>query len=109
MSKTFVCDLSEVAVGELLDVFEMKSALESLIMQIAGNNDILKEDSLLYSELVKDYKECMKKHGEVWRPCFEQYGHMLDDNSEFSVDHRCNRLYIVPVRHGQTGKQQGNQ
>lgn len=56
MSKTFVCDLSEVAVGELLDVFEMKSALESLIMQIAGNNDILKEDSLLYSELVKDYK-----------------------------------------------------
>lgn len=101
MNRTFVCDLSEEAVGKLLDVFEIKSTLESLIMQIAGNNDILKEDSLLYSELVKDYRECMKKHGEVWQPYFEQYGHMLDDNSEFSVDHRLNRLYIVPGEHGQ--------
>ncbi len=100
MNKTFVCNLSEKAMGELLDVFEMKSTLESLIMQIAGNNDILKEDSLLYSELVKDYRECMKKHNKVWQPYFEQYGHMLDDNSEFSVDYKFRKLYIVPGRNG---------
>ena len=101
MNRTFVCDLSEEAVGKLLDVFEMKSTLESLIMQIAGNNDILKEDSLLYSELVKDYRECMKKHSKVWHSYFEQYGHMLNDDSEFPVDHKYKKLYIVPSRSGQ--------
>ncbi|MCM1500506.1 MAG: hypothetical protein NC124_18750 [Clostridium sp.] len=105
MNKTFVCDVSEEAMRELLDIFEMKSTLESLIMQIAGNNDILKEDSLLYSELVKDYKECMKKYSKVWHPYFEKYGHMLGDNSEFTVDYKYKKLYIVPVRQENTIKE----
>jgi len=104
MNRIYVCDISKEAIGELLDVFEMKSALESLIMQIANNNDILKEDSLLYLRLVEDYKECMKKYGKAWQPYFEQFGHLLDNGSEFTIDYKNSKLYIVPMRQEQEVK-----
>lgn len=104
MNRTFVCDVSKENLEELLDVFEMKSALESLIMQIAGNNDILKEDSLLYSRLVEDYKKCMEKYSKAWQPYLEQYGHLLDNGSEFTIDYKSSKLYIVSTGQEQIAK-----
>ena len=52
----------------------MKNTLESLVMQIAGNNDILKEDSTLYSRLIEDYKK-------TWRTTIG-FGHRIWKNTK---------------------------
>lgn len=41
MDKKFVCEVPELEAKRFLDIFEMKNALESLAIQIAGNNDII--------------------------------------------------------------------
>lgn len=96
MDKTFLCDVPEEDAKELLGIFEMKNTIESLVMQIANNNDILKEDSLLYSRLVEDYKENMKDYNRFWSVYLEKYGHLLDENTQLSMDFKSNKLYIIP-------------
>lgn len=97
MDKTFLCDVSEKDSKKLLSISEMKRTLESLVSQIAGNNDILKEDSTLYVRLLDDYKENLNQFNEFWAPYFEKYGHLLNENKEFSVDFSNNKLYIIKV------------
>lgn len=60
MEKTFVCDISEKDSRDLSDLLDMKNTLESLVRQIAENNDILKEDGHLYKRLLEDYKKNRK-------------------------------------------------
>ena len=51
MEKRFVCDVPQNDTEELLGIFEMKSTLESLIKQIADDNDILKAVSYTHLTL----------------------------------------------------------
>ena len=97
MKKTFVCDVEEQEAKQFLGIFEMKSALESLVMLIAGNNDILQQESLLYKWLVEDYKEIMVKHNQFWSFYFEKYEYLLDENTQFSLDFKTNKIYIIPI------------
>lgn len=103
MDKTYVCDVSEQECKELLGIYEMKNTLESLVMQIAGNNDILKEDSSLYSRLIEDYKKNMADYNSFWAPYLEKYEEMLDQDSQLSMDFRNNKLFIIPKEHNSMG------
>ncbi|MDE6608368.1 MAG: CXXX repeat peptide modification system protein [Lachnospiraceae bacterium] len=96
MDKTFVCDISEEESKKLLDIYEMRNTLESLVRQIAGNNDILKEDSLLYTRLVEDYKKNMEDYDKFWVPYMEKYEGMIDENTQLSIDFRENKLFVIP-------------
>lgn len=71
MEKRFVCDVPQNDTEELLGIFEMKSTLESLIKQIADDNDILKEDSILYKRLIDDYKKILVDFDRFWLPYSE--------------------------------------
>ena len=51
MNKEFVCDVKDEEAKKFIDIFEMKNTLESLALQIANNNSILKEDSLFNRRL----------------------------------------------------------
>ena len=97
MDKTFICDVSEEVKMECMDIFEMQSTLERLITLIAGNNDILKEESELYIRLVEDYKEILKKHNEFWSVYVEKYKNLLDENKQLSLDFKTNKLFIISV------------
>lgn len=97
MNKTFVCDVSKEDSKELLGLFEMKNTLESLVLQIANNNDILKEDSLLYARLVEDYKENISNYNKFWSSYHEKYGHLLNKDTQLSMDFNENKLYIIPI------------
>ena len=66
MEKTFICNISDEEKRKLLNIFEMKNTLESLALQIANNNSILKEDSLLYKRLIEDYKENLSEFNKFW-------------------------------------------
>lgn len=97
MDKKFVCEVPELEAKRFLDIFEMKNALESLAIQIAGNNDIIKEDSLLYKRLVEDYKSSLADFDKFWLPYLEKYGYMLSENNQFSLDFKTNEIYVVPI------------
>ena len=96
MEKRFVCDVPQNDTEELLGIFEMKSTLESLIKQIADDNDILKEDSILYKRLIDDYKKILVDFDGFWLPYSEKYGKLLDQESQFSVDFGTSKMFIVP-------------
>lgn len=97
MEKTYVCDVPEKEAKEFLGIFEMKSSLESLVILIAGNNDVIKEESSLYRRLVEDYKENMKKHDQFWSFYLEKYRHLLSENTQLSLDFGTNTIYIIPL------------
>lgn len=97
MEKRYVCDVPETDAKEFLGIYEMKNALESLVVLLAENNDILKENSLLYKRLVEDYKENMKKHDQFWSSYFEKYKHLLDEKTQLSLDFQTNKIYIIPL------------
>lgn len=96
MNKNYICDIEETASNQLLDIVEMKSSLESLAMQIAENNDIIKEDSLLYARLIDDYRKSVKEFNAFWEPYYEKYGKMLvGNNAQFSVDFATHQLFAI--------------
>lgn len=95
MNKTFICEISDEESKKLMDIFEMKNTLESLAMQIAGNNDILKENSMLYSRLVDDYKTTMKEYNTFWIPYMERYREYIEKGMELSIDFSTNGLYAI--------------
>lgn len=97
MDKTFVCEVEEKEAKEFLGIFEMKNTLESLAMIIAENNAIMKEESLLYTRLVEDYKEIMIKHDQFWAFYIKKYEHLLDKNTQLSLDFKTNKIYIIPL------------
>lgn len=97
MIKKLICDISKEESNELLDLFELKSTLESLICQISNNNDILKEDSLLYTRLISDYKENTSSYNKFWSPYIEKYKHLLDENTQLSIDFNEHKLYVVSI------------
>lgn len=96
MNKSFICNVSEEDSKKLLEIYEMKNTLESLIMQIAGNNDILKEDSLLYSRLVDDYTKNMRDYNKFWTPYTEKYADLLNQDTQLSIDFRTNEMFLIP-------------
>ena len=49
MEKTFICNISDEEKRKLLNIFEMKNTLESLAMQIAGNNDIFNQPCIKHT------------------------------------------------------------
>lgn len=95
MNGTFVCKVSEKESKELLDIFEMKNTLESLIRQIAADNDILKEDSQLYSRLVEDYRKSLGEYNRAWSPYLEKYKDLLDDNTQLTMDFRTREIFLT--------------
>lgn len=96
MDKIFVCEISENVSNEILGIFEMRNTLESLIRQIAENNDILEEDSTLYARLVEDYKENTREYNAFWSPYLLKYNDILDDNHQLTVDFRERKIYVTP-------------
>ena len=66
-------------------------------MIIAKNNEIVKDDSLLYTRLVEDYKETLKQHNQFWDIYLDKYGHLLDEKTQFSFDFKTNKIYINEV------------
>lgn len=96
MDKIFICDIPEEESRKLFNIFEMKNTLESLAMQIAGNNDILKEDSLLYTRLIEDYKKIVGEYNHFWAPYIEKYKSYINENTELSIDFMTNGLFAVP-------------
>ena len=97
MNKEFVCDVKDEEAKKFIDIFEMKNTLESLALQIANNNSILKEDSLLYKRLIEDYKENLSEFNKFWFQYYEKYGYRLKENNQFSLDFKTNKIYIVPI------------
>lgn len=97
MDKTFVCEVSESEKNECMGIYEMKSALENLALLIAGNNDILKEESILYNRLVEDYREIMRRDKKFWTVYIEKYKDLLDENTQLSLDFKTNKMYTIPV------------
>lgn len=97
MEKTFVCDIPEQEANDFLGVFEMKSTLENLVLLIAENNDILKKESSLYKRLIEDYKETLIKHEKFWAFYTEKYGYLLSENTQFTLDCRTNKIFLVPT------------
>ncbi len=97
MKKTFVCDIPEQEAKDFLGVFEMKCTLENLALLIAENNDILQKESSLYSRLIADYKETLTKHEQFWAFYTEKYGYLLSENTQFTLDFRTNKIFLVPI------------
>ncbi|MCI9034092.1 MAG: CXXX repeat peptide modification system protein [Lachnospiraceae bacterium] len=95
MGKTYICDVPELEAKNLLNILEMKYTLESLVAQIAANNDILKEDSLLYTRLVEDYKNIMEEYNGFWMPYLKKYKDIVTEKSELSIDFETNRLFVA--------------
>ena len=84
MNKEFVCDVKDEEAKKFIDIFEMKNTLESLALQIANNNSILKEENL-------------SEFNKFWFPYYEKYGYRLKENNQFSLDFKTNKIYIVPI------------
>lgn len=97
MEKTFVCDIPEQKAKDFLGVFEMKSTLENLALLIAENNAVLKKESTLYERLITDYKDILIKHEQFWAFYTEKYGHLLSENTQFTLDFRTNKLFLIPI------------
>lgn len=95
MEKKYICDVPEKEASDFLDFAERKSAIESLALIIAQDNSILKENSDLYKRLIEDYKELKRIHEEFWATYMEKYGSMLDDKSQFYLDFKTNKIYMV--------------
>lgn len=96
MDRKFVCDVSEEEKKKLQGIFEMKCALESLALQMTDNDDILREDSLLYSRMLEDYKNTMKDYNDFWVPYIEKYKDILDENTQLSMSFSENKVYVIP-------------
>ena len=97
MEKRFGCDVAEKEAKDFLDISDRYNALERLVMIIAKNNEIIKEDSLLYTRLVEDYKETLKQHNQFWDIYLDKYGHLLDEKTQFSLDFKTNKIYITAL------------
>lgn len=97
MEKKFVCDVPEKEAKEFLYISDRHNALERLVMIIAKNNEIIKEDSLLYARLVEDYKESLKQHNQFWEIYLDKYGHLLDETTQLSLDFTTNKIYITAL------------
>ena len=69
----------------------MKNTLESL----AGNNDILKEDSMLYTRLIEDYKNTMSEYNNFWVPYMKKYNNLTDKGMELTIDFETNSLFAI--------------
>lgn len=95
MEKTYICDIPELEAKNLLDILEMKNTLESLVLQIAEDNDILKEDSQLYTRLVEDYKKITSEYNKFWIPYFKKYKDLVNENQELSIDFETNGLFVT--------------
>ena len=95
MEKTFICNISDEEKRKLLNIFEMKNTLESLAMQIAGNNDILKEDSMLYTRLIEYYKNTMSEYNNFWVPYMKKYNNLTDKGMELTIDFETNSLFAI--------------
>lgn len=95
MERIFVCNISDEEKRELMNIFEMKNTLESLAMQIAANNDILKEDSMLYTRLIEDYKHTMKEYNNFWVPYMKKFNNLIDKGMELTIDFETNSLFAV--------------
>ena len=96
MGKTFICEVSDEETRKIMNIFEMKNTLESLAMQIAGNNDIIKEDSLLYTKLVEDYRQVMRDYNNFWSPYLIKYKDYIDGGMELSIDFGTSILFATP-------------
>lgn len=90
--------MPEKEASEFLGIFEMKNTLESLVMLIARNNDILKKDSLLYTRLVEDYKENLMQYEQFWSFYLEKYKNLLNENTQLSLDFKTKQIYIVSLK-----------
>ena len=97
MEKRFVCDVPEKEAKKFLDISDRHNALERLVMIIAKNNEIVKDDSLLYTRLVEDYQETLKQNNQFWDIYLDKYGHLLDETTQFSLDFRTNKIYIAAL------------
>ncbi len=96
MEKKYVCDVSKDDTEKLMGIFEMKCTLESLARQIAADNDIIKEDSLLYTRLIDDYKKILVAFDQFWFPYSEKYASLLTSETELSIDFDTSKLFVVP-------------
>ena len=97
MEKRFVCDVPEKEAKKFLDISDRHNALERLVMIIAKNNEIVKDDSLLYTRLVEDYQETLKQNNQFWDIYLDKYGHLLDETTQFSLDFSTNKIYITAL------------
>lgn len=97
MEKTFICDVPEKDSEKFLGTCEMKNTLESLARILSKDNELIKEESSLYERLITDYKEIVKEYDLFWNYYFENYGYLLDEDTQFSIDFNESKIFIVPV------------
>lgn len=98
-------DLSKEEVEELQGNLEMKYSIENLIKLLNENdNDFEKLNSKLYSKLIEDNLECMKKINNFWNKQKQENKIILKNDEELFVDfarcilgirkvENCNRVY----------------
>ena len=92
----FICNLTQEETDRIKGLFEMSSALNSLVLQIAENNDILESDSTFYARLVSDYKDNQVSLQKFWDFYLKEYSGMLDKDSQFVVDFHNKAICKIP-------------
>lgn len=96
MSILTILPMNEVE--ELQNYNEMKFAIEDLCKMLAINNELfIENDSIIYSRLINDNLEYLKKIEEFWRKYRKMYSVNLNQDEELYVDYITRELGIRKI------------
>lgn len=71
---------------------ERKCAIEDLVIVLANNSELFKEDSFLYDRLIDDNKECIKTIEVFWNTYKEKHKNVLTPNAQLNLNYITKQL-----------------
>lgn len=98
MEKKVVCNISEEDRDNIEENLSMLNAIEKLVMIIANNNSILKEESILYNRLIEDFRKYRKDVDSFWNHYLKIYEDQMDEDTQLTLDYVTCEMSIMPIQ-----------